>query len=81
MLRDKLKKNVALITGLYKLPFIAVLFVKHGEVPKDLLMKRFSTLKACRNQFDCLVNQMLFIRDLKPTLKVQSELICTKVFV
>ena len=51
-----------------------------GEVPKDLL-KRFSILKKCRNKFDCLVNEMLFIRDLKPTLNVQSDSIRAKVFV
>ena len=51
---------------------------QHGEVPKDLL-RRFSVLKKCRNKFDCLVNEMLFIRDLKPTLKVQSDSIRAKV--
>jgi len=53
---------------------------QQGEVPKDLL-KRFSILKKCRKKFDCLVNEMLFIRDLKPTLNVQSDSICAKVFV
>ncbi|PFX24531.1 Pro-Pol polyprotein [Stylophora pistillata] len=45
---------------------------RHSEVPKDLL-KRFSILKECSKKFDCLVNEMLFIRDLKPTLNVQSD--------
>ncbi|PFX34813.1 hypothetical protein AWC38_SpisGene326 [Stylophora pistillata] len=53
---------------------------RHSEVPKDLL-KRFSILKKCSNKFDCLVNEMLFIRDLKPTLNVQSDSIRAKVFV
>ena len=53
---------------------------QHGKVPKDLLT-RFSILKKCRNKFDCLVNKMLFIRDLKPTLNVQSDSIRAKVFV
>ena len=52
---------------------------QHSEVPKDLL-RRFSVLKKCRNKFDCLVNEMLFIRDLKPTLNVQSDSIRAKVF-
>ena len=51
---------------------------QHGEVPKDLL-RRFSILKKCRNKFDCLVNEMLFIRDLKPTLNVQSPSFRAKV--
>ena len=45
---------------------------QHGEVPKDLL-RRFSILIKCRNKFNCLMNEMLFIRDLKPTLNVQSD--------
>ena len=52
---------------------------QHGEVPKDLL-RRFSILKKCRNKFDCLVNEMLFIRDLKPTLNMQNDSIRAKVF-
>ena len=31
-----------------------------------------STAKS-RKKFDCLVNEMLFIRDVKPTLNVQSD--------
>ena len=53
---------------------------QHGEVPKDLL-RRLSILKKCRNKFDCLVNEMLFIRDLKPTLNVPNGSICAKVFI
>ena len=52
---------------------------QHSEVPKDLL-RRFSVLKTYRHKFDCLVNEMLFIRDLKPTLKVESDSIRPKVF-
>ena len=51
---------------------------QHGELLKDLL-RRFSILKWCRNKFDCLVNEMLFIRDLKPTLNVQSHSFRVKV--
>ena len=43
------------------------------------LLKRFEVLKECRNKFDCLVYEMLFIR-LKPHLNVQSDSIRTKVF-
>ena len=52
---------------------------QHGEVAKDLL-RRFSILKKCRNKFDCLVDGMLCIRDLKPTLNVQRDSIRAKVF-
>ena len=33
---------------------------QNGKVPKDLL-RHFSILKKCKNKFDCLVNEMLFI--------------------
>ena len=33
----------------------------HGTMPQGLL-KRFKVLKKCRNKFDCLVYEMLFIR-------------------
>ena len=51
----------------------------HGTMPQDLL-KRFQVLKKCKNKFDCLVNEMLFIRALKPNLNVQSDSIRAKVF-
>ena len=51
----------------------------HGTIPQDL-RKRFEVLKKCRNKFDCLVFEMLFIRTLKPNLNVQSDSICAKVF-
>ena len=51
----------------------------HGTMPQDLL-KHFEVLKKCRNKFDCLVYEMLFIRTLKPNLNVQSDSIRAKVF-
>ena len=33
----------------------------HATMPQDLL-KRFKVFKKCRNKFDCLVFEMLFIR-------------------
>ena len=41
----------------------------HGAIPQDLL-KRFEVLKKCRNKFDCLVYEMLFIRI---NLKAKSQ--------
>ena len=55
---------------------------KHYKtIPRDLL-KRFQVVKKCRNKFDCLVYEMLFIRTLhvQPNLNVQSDSICAKVF-
>ena len=45
---------------------------KHFLAPKDLT-KNFSVLKKCTNKFDCLVYEMLFIHELRPTLNVQSD--------
>jgi len=51
----------------------------HGTIPQHLL-KHFEVFKKCRNKFDCLVYEMLFIRALKPNLNVQSDSIRAKVF-
>ena len=51
----------------------------HGTMPQDL-RKRFKVLKKCRNKFDRLVYEMLFIRTLKQNLNVQSDSIRAKVF-
>ena len=52
----------------------------HGRIPQDLL-KCLEGLKTCRNKFDCLLYEMLYIRTLKPNLNVQSDSIRAKVFV
>ena len=37
-------------------------------------------LKKCHNKFDCLIPEMLIIQDLKPSLNMQADFICTKLF-
>ena len=51
-----------------------------GAVPEDLL-SCCKFLKKCMNKFDCLVNEMLYIKQLTPSLKVQTDSIRAKVFV
>ena len=51
----------------------------HGTMPQGLL-RRFKVLKKCKNKFDCLMYEMLFIRALKPNLNVQADSIRAKVF-
>ena len=51
-----------------------------GAVPEDLL-SCFKVLKKCMNKFDCLVNEMLYIKQLTPSLNVQADSIRAKVFV
>ena len=41
-----------------------------GRIPDDL-HSCFNVLKKCRNKFDCLVNEMLLIKQLRPCLNVQ----------
>ena len=45
------------------------------------LTKVFSVLKKCQGKLDCLVNEMLLIRERKPTLNTQSDSIRAKVFI
>ena len=51
----------------------------HGTMPQGLV-ERFKVLKKCKNKFDCLVYEMLFIRSLKLNLNVQADTIRAKVF-
>ena len=50
---------------------------KQAKVLEDL-QRRFDVLRKCKNKFDCSVQEMLFIRDLKPTQIVQSDSIRIK---
>ena len=51
-----------------------------GMVPDDL-RNCFKVLKKCQNKFDCHVNEMLLIKQLRPYLNVQLDSIRAKVFV
>ena len=51
---------------------------KHSTVPKDI-DKQFSVLKKCNKKFDCLVYEMLLIRELKSSLSDQSDSIWANV--
>ena len=43
-----------------------------GAVPEDIL-SCFKVLKKCRNKFDCLVNETLYIKQLTLSLNVQTD--------
>ena len=51
-----------------------------NTVPPNDLSKNFTILKKCKNKFDCLVFEMFFINELRPSLNVQSDSIHAKVF-
>ena len=52
-----------------------------GRIPDGHLHSSFNVLKKCQNKFDCLVNEMLLIKQLRQCLNVQSDSIRAKVFV
>ena len=52
---------------------------EHNTAIPNNFSARFNVIKKCTNKFDCLVNEMLCIQDLKPTLNVQSDSLRAKV--
>ena len=51
----------------------------HGD--KNLLNEsQFRVLKKCYGIFDCLVYEMLFIKELRPSLNTQGDSISAKLF-
>ena len=52
---------------------------KHDCLP-DNFNDQFKVLRKCKTKYDCLIYEMLFIRDLSPSLNVQSDSIKAKLF-
>ena len=46
---------------------------QHGLSKTDLVDKQFSVLTKCRSKFDCLIFEMLFIKELNPELNTQKD--------
>ena len=56
--------------------------ISHSGNKKEILnTDHFKILKHCHSKFDCLLYEMLFIRNLKPPLNVQSDSIKAKLFI
>ena len=57
---------------------------KHPQIQHDNKRAKidhlFTVLKKCRSKFDCLIYEMMFIKDIKPSLNTQSDSICAKRF-
>ena len=53
---------------------------QHGLLKTDLVDKQFSVLKKCISKFDCLIFEMLFIKELNPQLNTQKDSIRAKLF-
>ena len=43
-------------------------YKEHNTAVPTNFLARFNVIKKCMNKFDCLVNEMLYIQELKPTL-------------
>ena len=53
---------------------------EHGLSKTDLDDKQFLVLKKYRSKFDCLISEMLFIKELNPELNTQKDYIRAKLF-
>ena len=53
---------------------------EHGKDP-EAIVSNFKILKKCQNKLDCLIFEMVFIRDLEPKLNKQCDSIRAKLFV
>ena len=51
-----------------------------GLSRSDLKDKQFSVLRKCRSKFDCLISEMLFIKELKPGPNTQKDSVRAKLF-
>ena len=60
--------------------YIVFLKEEHDIAPDDIA-QFFKILKKCQSKFDCLIFEMFFIKELKPTLNKQCDSICAKLFV
>ena len=52
----------------------------HGNINTSTLDSQFSILKKCHTKFDCLLYEMFFIKELKPSLNTQGDSIRAKLF-
>ncbi|XP_058941979.2 uncharacterized protein [Pocillopora verrucosa] len=55
--------------------------LQHNSEMPERLIEQFNVIAKCNGKFDCLVNEMLYIRMRKPILNVQTDSIRAKVFV
>ena len=53
---------------------------QHNIAPEDIA-QNFRILRKCQNKFDCLIFEMLFIKELKLSLNKQCDSIRAKLFV
>ena len=52
---------------------------KHGTIPRDLT-ENITVLRKCKDKFECLLYETLFIQKEKPPLNIQSDSLRAKLF-
>ena len=50
------------------------------ELTPDNLIKNFKVLKKCRGKLECLIYEMLLIKNKRPKLNMQADSIRAKLF-
>ena len=73
-INNQIKHNIYLMITIY------LLKDEHGQDP-ETIKSNFRILRKCQSKLDCLIFEMLFIRDLKPKLNKQCDSIRAKLFV
>ena len=57
------------------------LVTQHRLDKKAPINHLFKVLKKYRSKFECLVYEMLFIKDIRPTLYIQTDSISAELFI
>ena len=52
----------------------------HGGIDTSSFSSHFSILKKYQTKFDCLLYEMFFIKELKPSVNTQKDFIRAKLF-
>ena len=69
---------VIIITIIFIIIIIIIIIINIAPVD---IAQFFKILKKCQSKFDCLIFEMFFIKQLKPTLNKQCDSIRAKLFV
>ena len=65
-------KNALMDTGKNRRQFVNIYFSEDNSNVPPCFLEQFHVLPKCSIRFDCLINEMLNIRKLKPSLNVQT---------
>ena len=79
---EELKKvlNIQMLCKKHKYSAIGKHLQEEHRLQPTNLQDQFRVLKKCRTKFDCLIYEMLFIRNIKPKLNTQSDSVRAKPF-